>query len=88
LTLEDDGTMLLRTSGTTHPMTFSRPRRPEPSYCPYHYNWTASQTSKLSWWISYCGDAAQATLPSSHHSPFQYPVMAILRVSCVLSISI
>jgi len=37
-TLEDDGAMLLKTSGTTHLMTFSHPRRPEPSYCPHYYN--------------------------------------------------
>jgi hypothetical protein len=38
LTLEDDGTMLLTTSGATDLLTVSHPRRPEPSYYPPHYN--------------------------------------------------
>jgi len=47
LTLEDDSTMLLKMSGTTHLVTLTHPRRPEPSYCTHHYNCTASPTSKL-----------------------------------------
>ena len=52
----------------------SHPRRPELSYCPPHYNWTASQTSKLSWWWCSPGHSAIFTLltfPVSSYGHFK-----------------
>jgi hypothetical protein len=84
LTLEDDGTMCLKTSGTAQLMAqfhISGDLNPPIVLL------TASELhlKPPSW---HGGDAVQATLPFSSYLPYQYLVMGICRFSCLLSFSI